>query len=289
MTTVEQLNYRKNQREAALSPATIISEKKINGQVVEKKDEFVTEEKADASNDGKFSTWQAIKNFGKGLISPVTAMFSSVKGFLIGAGMMAAGAVAVAATGGAILPALLAMGIAFGAFEGVKGIYKIATAKNGDDVEKAFLDIGTATSSIGLSFLGVKTSLKTAGITTEGMSNTQAVVSCFKNLPESIRQSYANIKELPSNLKQDLSILKSEVDVKEITAQKKVQEAPTGSNLTMDELYRTLEIQDQLEYNRLLGEITRKVGAIEENSKRLAELRRRVAHRLHTDSANMNN
>ena len=132
MTTVEQLKYKQRPREAPL-PSTVIPMQEVHSQKLEKKDEFVSEEKVDASNNGQFDGWQALKNFGKGIISPVTAMFSSVKGFLIGAGMMIGGALLVAATGGAILPLFLAMGIVFGAYEGAKGIYKIATAKNGDD------------------------------------------------------------------------------------------------------------------------------------------------------------
>ena len=60
----------------------------------EKGDTF---EATNASKDGKFSLWEAAKNFGKGLISPITGMFSSKKNFLIGAGMIIGGAVLVAA------------------------------------------------------------------------------------------------------------------------------------------------------------------------------------------------
>lgn len=180
-------------------------EQKVGNQPL---DEFVPGEKKDASGDGKFSWGEAIKNLGKGLISPITAMFSSVKGFLLGAGMMIGGAALVAATGGAILPVFIAMGVAFGAYEGIKGIYKIATAKNGDDVEKAFQEFGTATSSIALSFLGVRTTLKCAGISTEEMSKTQAIVSCFKDLPGSIRNSFLRVRDLTCGIKSKIKSIK---------------------------------------------------------------------------------
>jgi hypothetical protein len=148
----------------------------------------------DKSNDGKFSCWEAAKNFGKGLVSPVTSMFSSVKNFAIGAGMIAASTALIFATGGAVTPILIAAGVAMGGIQAGNATYKILTAKDGDDVEKAFFDAGAATSTIGLSVFGAKASLKQAGIATEGMNAFSATVKCFTASRTSVVNSFNAFK-----------------------------------------------------------------------------------------------
>lgn len=133
----------------------------------------------DKSCDGKFSFSEALKNFGKGLVSPITNMFSSPENLIAGLGMIAGSALLIAATGGAAAPLLVAAGVATGAFQAGKGIYKIATAKNGDDVEKAFYDVGGATSTIGLSVAGAKASLKQANFETGDLNLLTATKKCF--------------------------------------------------------------------------------------------------------------
>lgn len=105
------------------------------------------------SNDGKFTWKEAGKNFLGGLLSPITNMFKSPKNFFIGAGCILAGA-AVCALGGA--PLLIGAGLLMGGYQACKAGYKMATAKDGDDMEKAFHDAGSATTTIGLSLLGAK-------------------------------------------------------------------------------------------------------------------------------------
>ncbi len=141
--------------------------------------------KIDKSNDGKFSLSEALKNFGKGLISPITSMFSSPKNFLIGAGMILGSMALIAATGGAAAPIMIASGIAIGTIQAGKAVYDIVTAKNGDDYEKAFYNAGGATSTIGLSVLGAKSALKQAGVNTKGLGFLSSIKKCFtssKNL-----------------------------------------------------------------------------------------------------------
>lgn len=219
-------------------------------------DKFISSK--DASSDGKFSFVEAFKNLGRGLISPITSMFSSAKNFLIGTLMVLGATALTIATGGAILPVLIAVGVSFGAIQGGIGIYKIATAKNGDDVEKAFYDMGGAISSIGLSILGARTSLKQAGITTEQMSKMQAVVTCFKGaltsiknsytnfkiqavidclkgIPESIRNSYENLKKLYNNL-QDL---KSHLLIDKATHKKNLRQVqPIADEIYNEEIIK---------------------------------------------------
>lgn len=143
----------------------------------------------DATNDGQFSASQAGKNFVKGLISPITSMFSSTKAFLTGAAMIGGSIALVAATGGAAAPLLVVAGVAMGTAQAAKGIYNIASARNGDDVEKAFFDIGGATSILGLSVLGAKGSLKQANIETESLSPFDATKKCFTSAGKFIEES----------------------------------------------------------------------------------------------------
>lgn len=114
----------------------------------------------DSSNDGKFSFWEAAKNFAKGLVSPITSMFSSVGSFVTGAAIMAAGAALIVATGGAATPFLLTLGLGLGFIQGGVAAYQIITAENGDDIERAFYGLGAASSSVGLSVWGVRASTR---------------------------------------------------------------------------------------------------------------------------------
>ena len=146
--------------------------------------------KIDTSNDGKFSFFEAAKNFAKGLVSPITSMFESKKNFFTGAAMIIGSAVLVVATGGAATPFLLAAGVAMGAVQGGQAVYKIAKAKDGDDVEKAFYDIGGATGAIGLSVAGAKGSLKSAGLESEGLNAFSATVKCFTSAKAQVVESF---------------------------------------------------------------------------------------------------
>lgn len=133
----------------------------------------------DKSKDGKFSTSEAMKNFSKGLISPLTNMFSSPKNFAIGTGMIVGSSLLLAGTGGAAAPLLVAVGVGLGAMQAGEGAYKIIKAKNGDDIEKACYDIGGATSTIGLSMMGAKSSLKQANLEPSGFNFLTATQKCF--------------------------------------------------------------------------------------------------------------
>lgn len=143
----------------------------------------------DETCDGKFNMDQALKNFGKGLVSPITSMFSSKKSFLVGATTILGSVALVIATGGAAAPLLVAAGVGLGTLQAGKAVYNIASAKNGDDVEKAFYDIGGATGAIGLSLLGAKASLKQAGVVTENLDTFSATAKCFKDSKSFLMES----------------------------------------------------------------------------------------------------
>lgn len=115
--------------------------------------------KTDASNDGKFTTKEALKNFGKGLISPIKAVIDHP---LIAIGTIAATGLACVA-----IPALTPiLTLGFGAlslYEVGKGTYDAAkNYKNGeyDAAEKSFEKIGTGTIGTVLTTLGLKSSAK---------------------------------------------------------------------------------------------------------------------------------
>lgn len=164
----------------------------------------------DKSNDGKFSCSEAVRNFAKGLISPITSMFSTPKDFIMGLGMAAGSIALIAATGGAAAPILAAVGVGMGAVQAGKAVYQIASAKNGDDVEKAFYNIGGATTTIGLSSAGAKTALKQANIKTDGLNVIGSVKECFLSSKKLALQSFDIFKTgyFKTNISNTLKIAK---------------------------------------------------------------------------------
>ncbi len=171
----------------------------------------VSTPKIDKSNDGKFSCSEAGRNFFKGLVSPVVNLFSSPKNFLVGAGMMAGSTVLMAATGGAIAPIFVAMGIGAGAVQAIKAGVKIANAQSGDDVEKAFYDMGGATSTLGLSVAGAKSSLKQANIKTDNLKAFGCVKKCFTSLKDLCKESLGVFKSgyYKTNLRTTFDVIKN--------------------------------------------------------------------------------
>lgn len=190
---------------------------------VDKPDEFVSKAITTKANNGKFDLDEGIKNFAKGLVSPVTAMFSSPQNFMAGVGSIAVGAVATVATGGAILPVFVAFGVGAGLFQGGKAVYAISQAKNGDDVEKALFDAGTATFTLGSSVLGAKSALKGANIETDGLNPISATIKCIKETPSLVVKSFNYIKD-GSALAAFTSIIKGKSAVKEVDNQAKLEE-----------------------------------------------------------------
>ena len=161
-------------------------------------------------DDGKISLGDKLKNFAKGLVKPITAMFSSTKNFLIGAGMIAAGAAVTIATGGAAAPVFVALGVAGGAIQLCKGIYNASKAKTDDEAKAAWQGIGAGTSAVGMSVIGSKGALKGAGVDTKGMGFLKSTIECFKQVPSSVSKSvnsftsgkaFTNIKNIFSSKK----------------------------------------------------------------------------------------
>lgn len=153
-------------------------------------EETIESHKFDYSkDDGKISTKDKTKNFLKGIVSPITNMFSSPKNFLIGAGMIAGAALLITATGGAAAPILVAAGVVGGGIQFGASTYKAVIATTDDEARAAWQGIGAGTTSIVGSVLGAKSALKGAGVETKGMNALEATARCFKEVPKSFSKS----------------------------------------------------------------------------------------------------
>lgn len=155
----------------------------------------------DPAHDGKFSWSEAGSHFIKGFISPITGMLESPKHFLLGMGILLGGAGLVIATGGIAAPILVAAGIGMGGIQLVKAIDEISHAKSGDEIEKAFFEIGAAAVAVTVAAVGAKSSLKSAGELARlnpaqicRMSLYRAVVENLKALPQVVHQSLKMFK-----------------------------------------------------------------------------------------------
>lgn len=146
-----------------------------------------------AYEDGRFSLLEAGKNFLKGLVSPITGMFSSPKNFLISAGAIL-GTAGLYAIG--LGPLVIAFWAGYGLIEAGMATHKIATTKDPDEKEKAFFDIGEATFIVGTSVICAKSTLKDFGVNSSKMSATGATIECFKQTPKSIAKAFNNLKAL---------------------------------------------------------------------------------------------
>ena len=152
----------------------------------------------DGKDDGKLSFGETMESFGKGLAGLVKGAMNHPIATAVTVGV---GAAAVALTGGAILPVMVAAGATIGTGMIGVGAYKAATADNDADAKRAWEIIGTGTFTAGASLVGAKTSLNQANkagvISAKGakdMSAGKALVQNFKSIPESLKQSCLNSK-----------------------------------------------------------------------------------------------
>lgn len=106
---------------------------------------------AESSNRG-FSFGNAIKNFFKGIVSPVMIIIENPLAALPMIVACAALAFFIPAT----IPFMLVGGGAFSLFELGKGVTKAITASNANEREESFKDIGTGVIGIFLTLLGIR-------------------------------------------------------------------------------------------------------------------------------------
>lgn len=128
---------------------------------LENKPDTFEKKKIDKSANGKFDVSECIKNFAKGVLSPITAV---VKHPLI-----TAGTVAVTAAACTLVPVLgPIMAVGFGTlsvFQLGKGVVNVVKyCKNGeyDNAEKSFNEVGQGTVGVAMGVAGIKQSAKVA-------------------------------------------------------------------------------------------------------------------------------
>ena len=183
------------QVKAGLADAAL--SKKINKDTLEKTG------CSDGMNDGKISFKEKVKNFAKGIISPITTIFKSPKNFVIGLGAIGGTAVLIAATGGAIAPFLVAAGVIGGGIQIVKNTNNARKATTDVQAKQAWQGIGSGTTAVASSIIGAKGALKATGVDTSKMNIIKATIECIKRVPASIKNSVNAFKTgaFISNLK----------------------------------------------------------------------------------------
>ena len=150
----------------------------------------------DGKDDGKLGFGETMESFGKGLAGLVKGAINHP---IATAATIGVGAVAVALTGGAILPVMIAAGATLGAGMIGVGAYNAATAETDAEAKKAWETIGTGTFTVGASVLGAKSALNQAnkaGVASaqgaKDMSIGKAFVQNFKSIPEALKVSKGN-------------------------------------------------------------------------------------------------
>ena len=161
-----------------------------------------------AADDGKISTADKVKSFLKGVVSPVTSMFSSPKNFATGALSVAAGAALIVATGGAAAPLFIAAGLVGGTIQFAKSAYGAAVATTDDEARAAWQGMGTGAGAVAGSVAGSKTALNAAGANTAKTGIFASVVECFKAIPSCLSKSFNSFSSGAAlvNLKSALGI-----------------------------------------------------------------------------------
>ncbi len=160
----------------------------------------------DGRDDGKISFSEKLANFGKGLVAPIKNIFASPKNMAISALTVAAGAGLIALTGGMAAPVMVAIGLIGGGAHIVSGLYKQSTATTDAQAAQAWQQVGSGTFTVGVSAIGAKSSLKTAGVeNTSNMTTWQACVNCLKNAPrffsEAVTTASPKVSAFMSSLK----------------------------------------------------------------------------------------
>ena len=223
-------------------------------------------------DDGKIPLGDKVKNFAKGLISPITAIFSSPKNFLIAAGMIAGGAALTIATGGAIAPLFVALGVTGGAVQLGKSIYKASKAATDDEAKQAWQGMGAGTSAVGMSVLGSKAALKGAGVDTKGIGFLKATLECFKQVPNSVSKSVGAFTsgEALTNLKNIFKPKKSAKAETENNTEAKAENKTEQKPESKTEAKRT--IQDEVDrYNKHAEEFEKQQKQFEQSTKELTQ------------------
>ena len=146
----------------------------------------------DGKDDGKIGLWEGTKSFVKGLVGGIPK--AMINHPITTAVTVAAGAAAVAATGGAILPVLGAVGVATGVGMAGYGGYKAATAKTDGEAKQALETMGMGVTTTALSVASADKALEKAaeaGVKSAQVSEDAGIldktVQMFKATPEALK------------------------------------------------------------------------------------------------------
>lgn len=152
----------------------------------------------DGKDDGKLGFGETMESFGKGLAGLAKQAMNHP---IATAAAVGAGAIAVVATGGAILPVMVAAGAVAGTGMAGYGAYKAATAETDAEAKQAWETIGNGAFAVTTSALGAKASLNAAanaGVTSAkgagDMNAVEATLAAVKATPEALKVSAMNAK-----------------------------------------------------------------------------------------------
>ncbi|HEY9687584.1 MAG TPA: hypothetical protein V6C52_11460 [Coleofasciculaceae cyanobacterium] len=180
-----------------------------------------------AACDGKFSFRQAGRNFFRGLVAPVVGLFRSPKDFLfsLGVGTLILGA--IASLGVSVAPLLFSVALGFAGVQAGMSLYKMMTAQNGDERERAFYGLGSASGSVMFCALASKYTLdRFHGLRTEEAGFLQNLLSSCKQAPESFKDLAQHFRLVPESIRRSYAMIRSGQAVNNLRTMMKLQEKP---------------------------------------------------------------
>ena len=197
------------------------------------------EKKVDASNDGKFTFKEALKNFGKGLISPIKAIIQHP--------IMALGTVALMGAACVAAPVLAPiLGIGFAGLSVVQLTKALVNTTidykqgNYDNAEKGFENIGAGVLNTVLSVLGLKSTAKIAAEAKFMHKNNLTV------LTDAQREEVAlnTPKGLLNSIKENLSLITTKEGRSATIAQFKPQVMKERFNSFFKKTLKDIEVKE---------------------------------------------
>jgi hypothetical protein len=177
--------------------------------------------------DGKFSLRQAGRNFFRGLVAPVVGLLRSPKDFLfsLGVGTLILGA--IASLGVSVAPLLFSVALGFAGVQAGMSLYKMMTAQNGDERERAFYGLGSASGSVIFCALASRYTLdRFHGLRTEDAGFLRNLLNSCKQAPESLKGLTRHFQLVPESIQRSYAMIRSGQAVNNLRTMLKLQEKP---------------------------------------------------------------
>lgn len=146
----------------------------------------------------KFSTFNALKKFGEGVISPFKSIIDGGVGSIMMAiaGAAATNSVLNTQIGKKVKPFLVATLGIFGASKIAHGVNNVVKNKeNPERQENSFVEIGQGSMATSLALLSAKSTLKAADPTTDVKNPVNALWQCGKRSGEFLKEAFSLAKE----------------------------------------------------------------------------------------------